>query len=290
MGGFFLLSTTGILPDPAGVIPLGKGLAADVQGFAHREAKAGKIFGRKALAHLYRFNLKARGFQTRGVIVSVNAYVVVLPKAALAFCGVGNAGIFVGSFLGGHKWNLEDSPSAGFHDPMQFTEALSVVGDVFQDMVAKDDVEPIVFQGDLVQVEVEVGQGRFDVAGEDGQIFLAFEPPVEALFGGDVQQVLGPFEEVGKTVEVDPQQAVAFQGVGARSQGVFADLVSIAVRQKRAVRSSVDGVGKAFTCPNQGSDPLEHVTQSDQPGTGDVAEGPADHTKRGSCLGSPKAS
>jgi hypothetical protein len=39
---------------------------------------------------------------------------------------------------------------------------------MFQNMVAENDVEPVVFQGYMVQVEVEIGQGRFDVSGENG--------------------------------------------------------------------------------------------------------------------------
>jgi hypothetical protein len=65
---------------------------------------------------------------------------------------------------------------------MEFPEALGIVGDVFQNMVAENDVEPVVFQGYVVQVEVEIGQGRFDVSSQDAQVFLAFEPSVETLF------------------------------------------------------------------------------------------------------------
>jgi hypothetical protein len=188
---------------------------------------------------------------------------VVLPKSALAFCGVCNAGVLVGRSLGRDERNLEKAPSSGFHDPMQFAEALGVVGDVFQDMVAKDDVEPVVFQGYVVQVEMEIGQGRFDVSGEYAQVFLAFESTVEALLGSNVQKMLGAFKEVGVSIEVDPEQAVAFQGVGAGCQRVFADLVSVPIGQKSTVRPAVDGVRKAFSCPNKGSDPLEHIAQSD---------------------------
>jgi hypothetical protein len=272
------------------VIPLGNRLAADVQGFPGREAVPFKFFDRKPLLHVDRFHLEASSLQALWVVLAVNAYVVVLAKSALAFRGVCDAGVFVGGYLGWDEGDLEKAPSAGFHNPMEFPEALGIVGDVFQNMVAENDVEPVVFQGYMVQVEVEICQGRFDVSSQNAQVFLAFEPSVETLFRCYVQELLGAFKEVGVAVEVDPKQAVAFQGVGAGGQRIFTDLVSVAIGQKRAVGSAVDGVGKAFSCPNQGSDPLEHVTQSDQPRSGDVAEGPANHAKRGSCLGSPKAS
>lgn len=163
-----MLSTTGILPDPAGVIPLGNGLAADVQGFPRREAEPFKFFDRKPFLHVDRFYLESGGLKAIWVVLAVNAYVVVLAKSALAFRRVCDAGVLVGRHLGRDEWNLEKSPSAGFHDPMQFAKALGVVGDVFQDMVAEDDVEPVVFQGYVMQVKVEVGKRRFDVSSENG--------------------------------------------------------------------------------------------------------------------------
>jgi hypothetical protein len=102
------------------VIPLGNRLAADVQGFPGREAVPFKFFGRKPFPHLDRLHLEASGLQALWVVLSVNAYVVVLAKSALAFRGVCDAGVFVGGNLGGDEGDLEKAPSAGFHHPMEF--------------------------------------------------------------------------------------------------------------------------------------------------------------------------
>ncbi len=150
------------------VIPLGNRLAADVQGFPRREAVPFKFFGRKPFPHLTRLHLESGRLKAIWVVLAVNANMVVLAKSALALCGVCDAGVFVGRYLGRDEGDLEKSPSAGFHNPMKFAKALGVVGDVFQNMVAENDVEPIVLQGYMVQVEVEIGQGRFDVSGENG--------------------------------------------------------------------------------------------------------------------------
>jgi hypothetical protein len=79
---------------------------------------------------LDRLHLESSGLQALRVVLAVNTHVVVLAKSALAFRGVCDAGVFVGGHLGGDKGDLEKAPSAGFHHPMEFPEALGVVGDV----------------------------------------------------------------------------------------------------------------------------------------------------------------
>jgi len=104
--------------------------------------------------------------------------------------------------LGRDKRHLKDTPAARFEYSVELSKALSVVGYVFQDVVAEGHVEPIVFQRDVVQIKMQIRQGRFDVSGQDGEVAQAFESAVKALFWGDVQEVLGTFEKVGKSLQV----------------------------------------------------------------------------------------
>jgi hypothetical protein len=114
---------------------------------------------------------------------------------------------------------------------------------------------------------VQICQGRFDVAGQDGEVAQALEPAVEALLWGNVQDVLGAFEKVGKSLEVKPKQTVPLQGIGAGRQGIFANLVPVSVGEEPSVRTPVNGVCKAFACPQYRGNPLNQIAQTYEPGT-----------------------
>ncbi len=88
----------------------------------------------------------------------------------------------------------EDAPAAGAQDPVEFPERLPVVGDVFEQMVAEDDLHRIVGQRDLLHVEVQVGQRALEIGREVlprmcGEVGL--QVAHDADLGGDVQRAGG---------------------------------------------------------------------------------------------------
>lgn len=64
--------------------------------------------------------------------------------------------IFIGGVAGEILRNLHDGPTTWLHDPEKFWHALNGVLDVLHDMVAKNDIETVVFERNLVEVKVEV--------------------------------------------------------------------------------------------------------------------------------------
>jgi hypothetical protein len=114
---------------------------------------------------------------------------------------------------------------------------------------------------------MQIRQGRFDVSSQDGEVAQAFESAVKALFWGDVKEVLGTFEKVGKSLQVKPEQTVPLQGIGTGGQGIFTNLVAVSVGKEPSVRTSVNGVRKSFARPQHWGNPLNQVTQTNEPGT-----------------------
>ena len=107
--------------------------------------------------------LEARGAQPVCVVRAVDAAVVVLPEDARALIGVGDRVILEGLFVIRLHGREQDAPAAGFEDAVEFAQRLAVVGDVFEQVVAEDDVDRIIGQRDLLYVEMQVGQRAFEV-------------------------------------------------------------------------------------------------------------------------------
>ncbi len=162
-------------------------LAADVEGLVGGQTVALHFSLRKRFVELHFFDRESGRRQAIGVVLAVEAHVIVLEEAAFAFGRVRNAGVLIGYLDAGNPGHLEDAPSAGLHDTVEFTQALRVVGHMLQHVVAEDDVKAVVLQGDLVQVKVHIGQRRLDVCGQDLEIGLRFETLVKTLFRSDVQ-------------------------------------------------------------------------------------------------------
>ena len=81
---------------------------------------------------------------------------------------------------------------------------------MLQDMVAKNDVKPIVLQRNIVQIKMYIRNGRNDISGEIIEIFLFFKIRQKALLRCDVKK--GQFfrsKQIGFPLQVQPNQAVA---------------------------------------------------------------------------------
>jgi len=51
---------------------------------------------------------------------------------------------------------LEDAPASWFHDAIELSQALGIIGDMLQDMVAENDIKAVVLERDMMQVKVHV--------------------------------------------------------------------------------------------------------------------------------------
>ena len=108
---------------------------------------------------------------------------------------------------------------------MQLAQCPPVVGDMFEQVVAENDIDRTVGQRDLLHVEVQVGQRAFEVGrdilpGEAGEMRL--QVAHDADLGGDVQRPGVALQQVGLAREVEPQQTVALQREAVRTEGVGA--------------------------------------------------------------------
>ena len=139
---------------------------------------------------------------------------VVLPEDARALIGVGDRVILEGLFVIRLHGREQDAPAAGFEDAVEFAERLAVVGDVFEQVVAEDDVDRIIGQRDLLYVEMQVGQRAFEVGRDVLPRMprkMGFQVAHDADLGRDVERAGIAFEQVSLAREVEPQQPVAFQ-------------------------------------------------------------------------------
>ena len=139
---------------------------------------------------------------------------VVLPEDARALIGVGDRVILEGLFVIRLHGREQDAPAAGFEDAVEFVQRPAVVGDVFEQVVAEDDVDRIIGQRDLLYVEMQVGQRAFEIGRDVLPRMprkMGFQVAHDADFGRDVERAGKIRQQVGLTCEVEPQQAVAFQ-------------------------------------------------------------------------------
>jgi hypothetical protein len=100
----------------------------------------------------------------------------------------------------------------------------------------------------MVQVEVQVSQRRFDVAREHLKVLERFKSVVEALFWGNVQKFARLGKKVAVVFQVQPQQAVAFQRVGAWRKDLGPNGSAVAVRKKEPVGTAVNRIGVFIAC------------------------------------------
>jgi hypothetical protein len=109
---------------------------------------------------------------------------------------------------------------------------------VFHDVVTKHDIKTVVFEWNLVEVKMQIGDRRNEVCGKVMEVFLRLEAIDEALLWRHVQdRKLGLCEEFAVVFEIQPHEAVALKSevVGAKDV--------VAVGYIRAVRKKF---GKGF--------------------------------------------
>ena len=60
-------------------------------------------------------------------------------------------------------WNLENTPSPGPKNPVEFFHGPCIIWNVFQYVVAKDDIEGIVDKWQVTNIRLNIGQGGVEV-------------------------------------------------------------------------------------------------------------------------------
>ena len=91
---------------------------------------------------------------------------------------------------------------------------------VFHDVVTKHDVKTVVFERNLVEVKMQIGDWRNEICGKVMEVFLRLEAIEEALLWRHVQdRKLGLCEERAVISEVEPHEAMALKGevIGAKN-------------------------------------------------------------------------
>ena len=90
--------------------------AAHIERLVRREAVAFYFILGERFEELHFFHGESGRGEALGIVLSVEAHVVVLKEAALTFGRVRDAGILVGHRDTRYPGHLEDAPSARFHD------------------------------------------------------------------------------------------------------------------------------------------------------------------------------
>ncbi len=130
------------------------------------------------------------GFFEAGFAVwSIYSDVIVLAEKAFSFLWVGNRGVLKGFVC--IDWRQYDCPAVGFQYPGHFSHGFMVVGDVFEDVAAEDDVEGIVGVADVGYVHLLCDIGPVQVSGNAVEVGYLVEPREEPSGGGDIEQLSG---------------------------------------------------------------------------------------------------
>src|SRR6476469_1349825 len=150
--------------------------------------------------------------QPVGEVGAVDADVVWLEEGGAARLRVGDGRVLVGLRSARLHRRHDDGPAAGAQHAGHLAHRLAVVGDLGQHVPAEHGVEGAVPEGDVLDVEVQHGQGRVEVGGD-----VVDPGPITQVAGdgrlrGQVQQRAG---EVDAVAQVQPQRAVALVGVAA---------------------------------------------------------------------------
>lgn len=90
---------------------------------------------------------------------------------------------------------------------MEFAQRLPVVFDMFQDVIADHHVRKIVLEGNVLHVEMHIGQRTFEVGGEVQArvtVVMFAQFAHQAHFGSDVQDAGVRGQQVGFALQVEP--------------------------------------------------------------------------------------
>ena len=132
---------------------------------------------------------------------------IVLAEDAGPFCRVGDRVVFEGLFARRIHRRQDDAPAAGFQDTVEFAQRLPVVFDMFQDVIADHHVRKIVLEGNVLHVEMHIGQRTFEVGGEVQArvtVVMFAQFAHQAHFGSDVQDAGVRGQQVGFALQVEP--------------------------------------------------------------------------------------
>lgn len=145
--------------------------------------------------------------QPVGVVAAVDAPVVVLAENAGSLSRIGDRVVFEGFFARKIHRRQDDAPAAGFQDAVEFAQRLPVVFDMFQDVIADHHVRKIVLEGNVLHVEMHIGQRTFEVGGEVQArvpVVMFAQFAHQADFGSDVQDAGVRGRQVGFALQVEP--------------------------------------------------------------------------------------
>ena len=90
---------------------------------------------------------------------------------------------------------------------MEFAQRLPIVFDMFQDVITDHHVRKIVLEGNVLHVEMHIGQRTFEVGGEVQArvtVVMFAQFAHQAHFGSDVQDAGVRGRQVGFALQVEP--------------------------------------------------------------------------------------
>lgn len=162
--------------------------------------------------------------------------------------------VFQRFFQRGVNGNLKYSKAANLHNPEQFLHCTPIVGDMLEHMVADDDIERAVGEGDVLHVHLHLCPGRVEVGCGVVEVWHSAKALQEAVFGGNVKYPEAGGEEIGLLLQVKPYQPMPFQRHGVWCQRIGA-WVDSPVGQELAVGTPGDGVFKPVAPVEDGHEP-----------------------------------
>ena len=129
---------------------------------------------------------------------------ILLPEATFPLIGIGYRGVFVGYLLLHIDRREHNAPSARPHHPEHLSHGQTIVLNMLENMVTKNNIELIIGKRNLLNIHLDLCQRRFEICSH----IIEFRQPLESLdetiFGSDVQQPGRRFEKVGLVLQIEP--------------------------------------------------------------------------------------
>jgi len=136
----------------------------------------------------------------------------------------------------------QDRPAARLEHAVDLGQRPAVVADVLEHVVADQPIEVLGLEGEVEQVELDVGERRVEVAAQVTQPLDPLQAPQQRVLGGDVEHRARPGEEVGLALEEEPEHAVALERAAAGAFGVSTAAVRQEARERGLAAGALDRV------------------------------------------------
>jgi hypothetical protein len=171
-----------------------------------------------------------------------------LTEPADPVCAIHDRRIFIRRRTPGFVWGLKDRPAAWSQHSQEFAHRSPVIRDVFQDVVAEDDIELFVRETQFGDVHALHGQRRLKVNAYVSELRVRFQMALQIGLGCDVKDPVWPIKEVGPVAQIQPDGSMSLEGTASWTARVAARRDSKRAKTSESTPAAWTFVAVAAVC------------------------------------------